>query len=269
MVGAAGRAAEAHNPAVGKTLTIDCGGGGLKAAVVDDSDELLCRPIRVPTPYPFPPERFVRSLLDIAGQLGQECGPADRATIGMPGMVRHGVVVATPHYVTTAGPHTAVDPGLLAAWTGYDARAALTRALDRPVLVLNDAEVHGAALVDGTGLELVLTLGTGLGSALFDDGALAPHLELSHAPVRRKRTYDRYIGELQRREIGNARWSRRVRRVVEGLRPVFRWDRLYLGGGNSALIDAENLALLGDDVTIVPNTAGVVGGARAWKLIGP
>lgn len=246
------------------TLTIDCGGGGLKAAVVDDSGALVGGPIRVPTPYPFPPERFVGCVLEIAARLPE----ADRATVGLPGMIRHGIVVATPHYVTAAGPHTAVDPGLYAAWTGFDARAALNRAFGRPVLVLNDAEVHGAGLVVGTGLELVLTLGTGLGSALFDDGALAPHLELSHAPIRRKRTYDTYIGEIQRRELGNARWSRRVRRVVDGLRPVVRWDRLYIGGGNSALVDAPTLARLGADVTIVPNTAGVLGGSRAWKLTG-
>jgi polyphosphate glucokinase len=246
------------------TLTIDCGGGGLKAAVVDDSDALLGGPVRIPTPYPFPPDRFVRTLLGIAADLPG----ADRATVGLPGMIRHGVVVATPHYVTEAGPHTTVDPRLYAAWTGYDARAALNRAFGRPVLVLNDAEVHGAALVAGTGLELVLTLGTGLGSALFDEGSLAPHLELSHAPIRRRRTYDTYIGEIQRRDVGNARWSRRVRRVVEGLRPVIRWDHLYLGGGNSELIDAPTVERLGPDVTIVPNTAGVLGGSRAWKLMG-
>src|SRR5262249_54090758 len=138
----------------------------------------------------------------------------------------------------------------------------------RPVLVLNDAELHGAGLVGGTGLELVLTLGTGLGNALFDDGVLAPHLELSQAPIRRARTYDRYIGEIQRRRFGNAMWSRRVLRGVDGLRPVFRWDRLYLGGGNSRRIDGPTRARLGDDVTIVPNTAGVMGGSRAWKLMG-
>jgi polyphosphate glucokinase len=254
----------AHNPPVVNTLTIDCGGGGLKAAVVDDSDTLVGGPIRIPTPYPFPPARFVKTMLDIESQLP----PADRATVGLPGMIRHGRVVATPHYVNRAGPHTPVDPDLHEAWTGYDARAALNRAFGRPVLVLNDAEVHGAALVVGTGLELVITLGTGLGNALFDDGVLAPHLELSHGPIRRKKTYDTYIGEIQRRELGTARWSRRVRRVVDGLRPVFRWDRLYIGGGNAALIDAETIPLLGADVTIVPNTAGVLGGSKAWKLLG-
>lgn len=242
------------------TLTFDCGGGGLKAAVVDDADALCCEPVRVPTPYPLPPARLVEALLGIAAGLPA----ADRVTVGLPGMIRHGVVVATPHYVNAAGPHTPVDPELFALWKGFDARADLERAFGRPVLVLNDAEVHGAALVEGTGLELVLTLGTGLGSALFDEGRLAPHLELSHAPYSKGRTYDDYLGELERQRVGDRRWSRRVLRIVDGLRPVFRWDRLYLGGGN-----AERLAVpMPDDVRLVANQAGVRGGSRAWTLIG-
>ena len=69
-------------------------------------------------------------------------------------------------------------------------------------------------------------------------------------------SYDTYIGEHERRRLGDALWSRRVRNVVEGLRPVFLWDRLYLGGGNSRLITATQLARMGDDVVVVPNTAG-------------
>src|SRR5262249_14028263 len=137
---------------------------------------------------------------------------------------------------------------------------------DRPSLVLNDAEVHGAGTVTGTGLELVLTLGTGLGSALFDDGRLAPHLELSHATVRRGTTYDGWIGDHARRELGNAAWSRRVRTMVAELRPVFLWDRLYLGGGNSRRLRPEQLERMGDDVAVVPNSAALVGGVRAWTL---
>lgn len=242
------------------TLTIDCGGGGLKAAVVDDTDTLRTDPVRIPTPYPLPPARLVETLLGIAAGL-----PAtDRVTVGLPGMIRHGVVVATPHYVNEAGPHTPVDPELLALWKNFDARAEFGRAFDRPVLVLNDAEVHGAALVTGRGLELVLTLGTGLGSAMFDDGRLAPHLELSHAPYSRGRTYDTFLGELERHRIGDRRWSRRVLRIVDGLRPMFRWDRLFLGGGNAERLDIR----MPDDVTLVPNHAGVRGGSRAWSLIG-
>ena len=127
----------------------------------------------------------------------------------MPGMLRHGVVVATPHYVTRSGPRTKVDPELVDAWHGYDARTALAEAFGLPTLVLNDAEVHGAGVVAGTGCELILTLGTGLGCALFDGGKLAPHLEMSQAPVRWGMSYDTYIGEHERRRLGDALWSRR------------------------------------------------------------
>ena len=85
---------------------------------------------------------------------------------------------------------------------------------------------------------------------------LAPHLELSHAPVRWGTTYDAYIGQVERARLGDALWSRRVRRVVEGFRPVFVWDRLYLGGGNARQVTATTLARLGDDVVVVPNQAG-------------
>ncbi|AVT39224.1 ROK family protein [Plantactinospora sp. BB1] len=244
------------------TLAIDCGGGGIKASVLDDAGTMRTRPLRVPTPYPLPTALFVKTLLALGGRLPA----ADRVTVGMPGMLRHGVVVATPHYVTRAGPRTKPDPELVAEWSGFDVRSALTDAFGLPTLVLNDAEVHGAGVVAGTGLELVLTLGTGLGCALFDGGQLAPHLELSQAPVRWGMSYDTYIGEHERRRLGDAFWSRRVRGVVDGLRPVFLWDRLYLGGGNSRLVRPEQVARMGDDVVVVPNSAGIIGGVRAWEL---
>jgi len=135
-----------------------------------------------------------------------------------------------------------------------------------PTIVLNDAEIHGAGVIVGAGLELVLTLGTGLGSAIFDGGVLAPHLELSQAPVRWGLSYDTYIGEHERKRLGDALWSRRVARAVDVLRPVFLWDRLYLGGGNARALTPSAIARLGDDVVIVPNTAALVGGARVWQL---
>jgi polyphosphate glucokinase len=244
------------------TLAIDCGGGGIKASVLDEAGTMRAHPIRVPTPYPLTTELFVQTLVDLAAQLPK----ADRATVGMPGMIRHGVVITTPHYITKSGPRTRVLPELVAQWEGFDARAALETALGIPARVLNDAEVHGAGVIAGQGLELVLTLGTGLGCAIYDGGHLAPHLEMSQAPVRWGLSYDTYIGEHERRRLGDALWSRRIARVVEGLRPVFMWDRLYIGGGNSRHITPIVLAKLGDDVVIVPNTAAMVGGARAWLL---
>ena len=247
------------------TLAVDCGGGGIKASVLDAAGTLHAPAVRVPTPYPLPPQRLVDTIAGIAADLPR----ADRLTVGMPGMIRHGGGVATPHYVTRHGPRTAVDPDLVVAWSGCDVRAMLEDGLGLPTIVLNDAEVHGAGVVSGTGLELVLTLGTGLGSALFDGGSIAPHLELSHAPVRRLVTYDEFIGQPERRRLGNALWSRRVQRVVEGFRPVFHWDRLYLGGGNARHVTPTVLERLGDDVVVVPNQAGIVGGVRAWTLTRP
>lgn len=266
------------------TLAIDCGGGGIKGSVLDAAGTMQARPVRVPTPYPLPPERFVATLAALAGRLP----PADRVTVGVPGMIRHGVVVRTPHYVTRGGPRTRVLPELVELWHGFHAQAAIADELELPTLVLNDAEVHGAGVVAGTGLELVLTLGTGLGCALFDGGRLAPHLELSQAPVRWGLSYDTYVGEPERRRLGNTFWSRRVRRVVEALEPVFVWDRIYLGGGNSRNINADTLDKLrrlrpsppeqgpedadhpddeGSSVVVVPNAAGIAGGVRAWDLI--
>ncbi len=241
-----------------RTLAIDCGGSGLKAAVFDAAATQLSERVRVPTPYPLPPDRFVDELLALVAALPA----ADRVTVGLPGMIRHGTVVSTPHYPTVAGPFTEKDPALVKAWSGFDVQDALARAFGRPTLVLNDAEVQGAAVQTGQGLELVLTLGTGLGCAVFDDGRLAPHLELSHAPFRKGATYDGQLGNASRRRVGNAKWSRRVQRAVDGLRPVFGFDRLFLGGGN-----ARHLTLdLGADVVLVPNTSGLVGGVSAWAL---
>jgi len=248
--------------AVMTTLAIDCGGGGIKGAVLDESGTARANAVRVPTPYPLPTSLFVQTLTDLAGQLP----PADRATVGLPGMIRHGVVVTTPHYVTKSGPRSRVLPELVEQWDGFDAQAAIGAALGIPTRVLNDAEVHAAGVVAGQGLEVVLTLGTGLGCAVFDGGRLAPHIEMSRAPVKAGVSYDTYIGEHERRRLGDALWSRRVARIIDLLRPVFVWDRVYVGGGNSRHITPSTLSRLGDDVVIVPNAAALVGGARIWLL---
>ena len=244
------------------TLSIDCGGLFLKSSVLDDLGTMHSKPNRIPTPYPLSPELFVETLADIAAELPA----AYRVTVGMPGMIRNGVVVAIPHYVNVKGPNSKIDSDLLEAWNGFDAQSAIAAKLGVPTLVLNDAEVHGAGIITGTGYEVVITLGTGLGFAIFYGGKLAPHFELSHVTIRRNTTFDTWIGEHERKRLGSIFWSRRVRQMVEELRPVFKWDRLYIGGGNARLIRPADLERMGDDVVIVPNTAGVAGGVRAWSL---
>ena len=142
-----------------RTLGIDSGGSGIKGSVLDAEGELLADRVRIKTPYPLPPERFIGVLLEIASQMPE----FDRVTVGIPGMIRRGVVVVTPHYPNLHGPYTEKDPDLDAAWRHWDATAALEEVFGKPVRVLNDAEVQGAAVIQRQGLEVMFTLGTGLG----------------------------------------------------------------------------------------------------------
>ncbi len=244
------------------TLAIDCGGTGIKGSVLDPLGQMTAEQVRVRTPYPLPPDRFIGIIAGLAQRLPK----ADRVTVGMPGMIRHGRVVSTPHYVTKRGPHSKVDPALVGAWRNFDTQSAVADELGLPAIVLNDAEVAGAGAVTGFGFEVVLTLGTGLGNAIFDDGHLLPHLEVSRAPVRRGRIYDTYIGDAARKRLGHVAWSRRVRDVLIGLRPMFEWDRLYIGGGNGIKVEQKDLLAVGGSILVVPNSAGIVGGVKAWDL---
>ena len=176
------------------TLAIDCGGGGIKGSVVDERGTMMAPPRRVPTPYPLSPELLVETVVGLA----RELPAATRVTMGMPGMIRHGVVIATPHYITRDGPRSRVLPELVERWDHFDMGRAIEQALGLPTKVLNDAEVAGAGAITGRGLEMIITLGTGLGNAVFDGGQLAPHVEVSQGPVRWGLTYDDYIGEHER-----------------------------------------------------------------------
>ena len=241
------------------TLAVDCGGSGIKGALVTPTGELASERIRVPTTYPLTP----KDLIDIIAQIASALPGADRVGVGLPGMIRAGIVVATPHYITTAGPFTDIDPDLQRQWFGFDMRSAIASRLRLPTLVLNDADAQGCAVISGRGFEVVFTLGTGFGTSYYLNGVPGPHLEISHAPVRKGVTYDQWIGDHARREIGDHRWTGRVMRTINGLRPVFQWDRLFLGGGNTKfLVDP-----MADDVTLVPNIAGIIGCARAWDLM--
>ena len=244
------------------TLAIDCGGHSIKGSVLDSTGAIVGEMLSVRTPYPLTPQ----GLLAIIEGFTTELPKFDRITVGAPGMIRHGVVIFTPHYSRKFGPHTEVDPDVARAWENFNLAGFLESHFKKPTLVLNDAQVHAAGVIHGSGLEVVITLGTGLGFAIFDNGHLAPHLEMSMAPTRGAKTFDLYIGEKARKRIGAPMWSRRVLTMVEQLRPVLHWDRLYIGGGNSGRITPSIRQRLGDDVYLMPNSTGVAGGARAWEI---
>lgn len=227
-----------------RTLAIDVGGTGLKAAILDPGGRLVGDRVRVRTPARCPPAVLVRAVRDLVAPLGTY----DRVSVGFPGVVRDGVVRTAPNFGS-------------ARWRGFDLARALTRTLKHPVRVLNDAEVQGLAVISGRGVELIITLGTGVGSALFRDGILMPHLELSQHPVHGNRTYDDYLGDRARKRVGTRKWNRRVRRVLRILETVFNYDRLHIGGGNAARIEYRP----GRHVRVVDNAAGLLGGVALWR----
>lgn len=248
-----------------RTLAVDCGGGGIKSSVLDAAGFQISAPQRTALKYPLSPQ----DLMNIIALQIADAPKFERITLGMPGMIRRGVVVYTPHYIRRAGPHTRIDPQLAEAWDHLDMRAWLEATFHTPALVLNDAEVAAAGVVSGEGAELVLTLGTGLGTTLIDSGILSPHLEISHAPLKWGKTYDDVLGEAERLRLGDIAWSRRVLRAIDSLWPVYRWDKLYVGGGNSAHISASVATKIIENYagTLISNTAGMNGGARAWAMI--
>ena len=226
------------------TLAVDIGGTGIKFAALDDSGRIVGDRARVPTPpKPVAPEQVVKIIEETSPQLGS----FDRVSVGFPGMVRGGRVLTAPNLSTEL-------------WAGYDLQSELAKRLKKPVRVMNDADVQGYGAIEGKGVEMVLTLGTGAGTSLFDNGRILPHMELAHHPLKGTKTYDQYLGNAAFMAKGKKKWSKRVEYTIEVLRTVINFDHLYLGGGNAKKVQFE----LPADITVVPNTDGLTGGIRLW-----
>ncbi len=239
------------------TLCIDIGGSGLKAALCSLDGTMISERVKVKTPYPCPPDRLVSSLV----RLVQDLGDYDRVSVGFPGLVRNGVVSNIPSLSRTSYAGS-TDPALVEQWHGFDLQTALQVAFAKPLRLANDADVQGAAVVEGQGFEFVMTLGTGIGTAVFQDGALIPHLELSHALYRTDTDFDAAIGNSARKDIGNERWSSRVLKAIAIFDNFLFFDQCYIGGGNAVRL-AE--AALPPRCRLVSNTAGLLGGVRLWE----
>jgi polyphosphate glucokinase len=226
-----------------KTLAIDIGGTGLKASVLDQDGKMLVERARVPTPHPSRPKDILAALEGLAKQLP----PFDRISAGFPGVVRRGKILTAPHLGTKD-------------WHQFALQDELTKRFGKPARIENDAEVQGLGIIAGKGLEVVLTLGTGIGSAVFDEGRMTPHLELAHHPIHKSGTYDDYIGDEARKSVGKKKWARRVLKTVDIVRTLLNYDMLYLGGGNSANLDVD----LPAHVKLASNDGGITGGIRLW-----
>jgi len=225
-----------------RTLAVDVGGTGIKALVLDESGIALSKPNRQLTPQPALPEPVIRTIAELAADLS-----FDRVAVGFPGVVRQGVTITAPN--------------LHPDWRGFAFAKTLAERLGRPVRVANDADVQGFGAILGEGLEMVLTLGTGMGSALFVDGILVPNLELAHHPFAEGKTYEQWLGQASLEQIGTQAWLEWLDRAIELVRNTFNFDVLYLGGGNARILDPTAMAA---DVRVVQNIAGLLGGIALW-----
>jgi polyphosphate glucokinase len=225
------------------TLALDIGGTGLKAGILDAGGTLVVPHARVDTPKKGTPPDLVEALVGLIKPLGS----FDRVSVGFPGVVRGGHVMTAPNLGNES-------------WHDYPLAPVLKDRLGKPVRMLNDASVHGLGVIKGSGVECVITLGTGFGFSLFDNGHLAPHLELSHHPIHDDKDYDQYIGEAALKSIGPKRWNKRLAHALSCVRTLTYYDALFIGGGN-----ARHLKIpLEQNVQIVPNDAGITGGVRLW-----
>jgi polyphosphate glucokinase len=223
------------------TLCVDIGGTGLKMLTLSHDGKVLTERLRTLTPDPSTPRRLLAAL----DTLHEQVPKFDRVSVGYPGVIRHGVV------------HSAANLDL--KWIGFHLQAELEKRWKKPVRVANDAAIQGYGCIRGKDVEMILTLGTGLGSAIYVDGHCVP-LELGHHPWREK-TYEDYLGRRGLKHYGEKKWNKLVEKAIEQTAHTFNWDHLYLGGGNTKKLKLRDHP----HITIVSNMDGLIGGLALWR----
>lgn len=226
-----------------KVLSIDIGGSHIKATILNSRGELQIDYKRVPTPEPASPENVIDTIKNLVKGIPEY----NKVSAGFPGYVKEGTIITAPNLGTDL-------------WKNVNLAQKLQDLLGKPALVVNDADMQGLGVVSGKGLEMVITLGTGFGTALLQDGYLLPHLELAHQPIGKSDSYDEYIGEKAFEKEGKEKWNKRMQKVLKILKTVFNYDNLYIGGGNAKNLDFN----LDSNIKIISNKDGIKGGARLW-----
>jgi polyphosphate glucokinase len=240
-----------------EVLGIDIGGSGIKAAPVDVASGALTSPrIKLLTPHPALPE----AVADVVRQLVADFNWSGPAGVTFPGVVTGGII------------RTAANLG--SAWIGLDGGALFTGSTGLAMTVLNDADAAGVAEmkfgagVGELGTVLLLTFGTGIGSALFTEGILVPNTELGHIEVRGKDAEERAAGRVREdHELSWGKWAGRVDEYLSHLEGLISPDLFIIGGGVSSKSDKFLPLITNLRARIVPaamhNNAGIVGAALA------
>ena len=225
------------------TLAVDIGGGSIKLVALSPDGALVTDTLAETTPKPATPDAVFKLIHDMASTLP----PHRRVSVGFPGVVKNGVTYNAPNLGDEL-------------WRGVALSETLAELLQRPVRAANDVDLQGLGVVRGAGVEMVLTLGTGMGAALFTNGALVPNLELGHHPFRDDKTYEDLVRDSELKRVGPIEWTTRVLDALEQIAPIFNYDTLHLGGGN-----AQNIrAALPDSVRVFTLAEAMRGAQRLW-----
>jgi len=238
-------------------LGIDIGGSGIKGAPVDISTgELRAERSRIPTPSPSAPDAVIAVIGETLAKFPDVTGPVG---ITFPGVIKSGRTLTAAN----------MDPG----WIDYEAEAFLSAKLGRPAIVMNDADAAGVAEVtfgagrDVKGVIILLTLGTGIGSAVFLDGKLVPNTEFGHMEVRGRDAEDRAAARVrEEKKLDWQNWGGRVGEVVARLAALINPDLFIIGGGVSRkaekfLPTVQNMVRVPVVAAQLQNQAGIIGAA--------
>jgi polyphosphate glucokinase len=241
-----------------QVLGIDIGGSGIKGAPVDVvNGELVAERHRIKTPNPSTPDAVAAVVAEVAAHFDWR-GPIG---VTFPAIVRHGIVYTAAN----------VDKG----WIGTDADTLFEKATGCPVHVLNDADAAGMAEMEfgagrgRKGVVIMLTFGTGIGSAIFVEGHLLPNTEFGHLPIRGKDAEHRAAARIRDEEkLSWKDWAARVNEFLQAMEFFFSPDLFIIGGGVSKKFD-KFAKYLDVRAEIVPaqlrNEAGIIGAAVAAK----
>ena len=214
-----------------KVLVLDIGGSNVKLKATGWRE-----PRKFVSGPTLTPDALVKQVQELTAD-----SPFDVMSVGYPGRVVHGKIVADP-------------ANLGGQWRGFD----FAQAFGCPVKLINDAAMQALGSYQ-SGHQLFLGLGTGLGSALIVNGLVVP-LELAHLPYRKGLTYEEYLGAAGKKRLGTKKWRRHVWKVVELLTAALMPDHVVVGGGNAKKLDA-----LPTGVSLGNNAHAFLGGFKLWK----
>lgn len=226
------------------TLAIDIGGTSIKMMVLNATGQPITEYLHELTPNPATREAVCHLIYDMIQRLTVKF---DRISVGFPGVVKQGVVL-TAH-------------NLHPTWIDFSFQDELIRVTNHPTRVANDADIQGFGDIINIGVELVITLGTGVGSALFINGQLVPNLELGHHPFQNNDTYEDLLGKKALEREGVATWNDHLKKAISLWEKTFNYDQLYIGGGNTHQIKFA----LPKAVKLTDNIEGILGGIKLWK----